>query len=943
MGFTLADKNSAVKIVLYKDEYKGVKRVADWLCDDIKIVTGREPELITDATELPESGNILIAGTLGVSKLAEDTARTLGIDISGIQGKREVFGIFVKDNTVLILGSEKRGTIYGLLHISELIGITPMKYFGDLVPVHYDTIVFEEGAGEKKEGTLKIDPSCISKEPSVKYRGFFINDEWPAFGNWCNRHFGGFTAECYEKVFEYLLRLKGNYMWPAMWSSIFSMDGPDLKSAELADELGVVMGTSHHEPCCRAGEEFQKLKKQYPEYGTDWSFLTNREGVTKFWEDGLKRSGKFENVITVGMRGEADSKLFADATLEDNINVLKNVINCQKELISKYTDGKQPLMLAVYKEVEEYYKGSADTPGLKDWDGLEGITLMLCDDNFGNLRLMMDDNKRDHNGGYGMYYHFDYHGGPVSYEWINSSYLPKIWEQMTTAYDFGIRDIWIVNVGDLKNQELPLSYFMDLAYDYEKYGSEAKDNYIGYLDEWVNKQFAGLDKETIDEIKEVTEGYTRINNIVKPEVLGENTYSLEHFNEAIKVLKIVNKLEKKALELDNSIKGAYHDTYFSLVGFQALASFNLVKMQIYAGMNKKYATQGRVTANKYAKYVKECIKRDRELTEIYHTFAEGKWYGMGLSKHIGFRAWNEEGCRLPVMVYVETESKNDLVVADDDSDKFSGGGAWTSRPLRLSGFDYRGKGSMCIATAGSEPVTYTLECTDPDIVFTSGKDKNFVLSGIADSENNAHISVQLKENGKTGKHEFAVKTNAGRVKVFFEVKETANIISVPAESYIELKKGKDGEFRELKDFGRLLPGEEHSALKAFPQDRSFKDAPAAVYKVNVPADGRYGMIVYTAPSNPSSADNRIPFGLTVNAGEKQIINTIPEGYVGGENYCGDWCRAVLENVRRTKVDVTLKKGENIIEFEATEPGFVLEKFELVPDGMDLPYSRLGCI
>ncbi|MCR5204068.1 MAG: glycosyl hydrolase 115 family protein [Lachnospiraceae bacterium] len=944
MAFKLSYKGFVQDIITDNDEFRGVKKAAGWLAKDIGRVSGTDAKVI-EKTYTPGLKGI-IAGTLGKSELIEKACEEYKLDVSKIFGKREVYGIFVTDDAVIVAGSEKRGTIYGLLHISECIGVTPFVYFGDTVPVKYESI-FIYTATEEENVTL--DPKAlyasaegISNEPSVRYRGFFINDEWPAFGNWCNRHFNGFTAECYENVFEYLLRLKGNYMWPAMWSSIFSADGPGLKSAELADELGVVMGTSHHEPCCRAGEEFQKLKKTHPEYGVDWSFVKNREGVTRFWEDGLKRSGGFENVITVGMRGEADSKLFADATLEDNINVLKDVINCQKELINKYTDGKQPLMLAVYKEVEEYYKGNDVTTGLKDWDGLDGITLMLCDDNFGNLRLMMDDDKRDHNGGYGMYYHFDYHGGPVSYEWINSSYLPKIWEQMTTAYDFGIRDIWIVNVGDLKNQEIPLNYFMDLAYDFEKYGTSAKGNYVTYLKEWVDKQFAGLDSNIRELILEVADGYMRLNNIVKPEVISEGTYSINHYNEAGRVLDIVSELEKKAEAVAAIAGQEQYVPYMSLVGYQALAAFNLIKMQIFAGYNKKYAAQGRVIANKYADLVKACIEKDRRIIEEFHTMNGEKWFGMGMSKHIGFRAWNEEGCRLPVMVYVEPESKNDVIIADDDSDLFSGAGDWTKHPVRLTGFDYRGKGSFTVSSSGKNPITYTIDCEDKDIRF-SGKDNRYVLSGIADSDTDAHITVYAAEDAAPGRHEFSVKTNIGTVKIYFELKGSPVIYGVNAEEYYKLTDSEEGAFSEIEDFGRLLPGEKHSALKTFPQDKYFVKGPKAEYRVDIDTAGKYKLIVYTAPSNPSSQDNRIPFSLEINGSEPMIINTVPSGFAGGENSCRDWCIAVLENVRRTEIETELKEGGNTFVFGALKPGFVLERFEIIKDEVKVPYSRLGCL
>ena len=960
MAFLLSDGIRTSEIYLDTKEYSGVKTAAGWLADDIGLISGKEAEvkcIDAGASDIKDIKGI-IAGTVGISGLIDQTLAIYGIDPGAIKGKREVYGIYVLDGKVIVAGSEKRGTIYGLLHLSEVIGVSPLVYFGDAVPVKYGKIYFYEDSEDcidsGAEDTLKVNVSGISKEPSVRYRGFFINDEWPAFGNWCNKNFNGFTVKCYEKVFEYLLRLKGNYMWPAMWSSTFSEDGPGTASAELADELGVVMGTSHHEPCCRAGSEFVNLNKEHEEYGKAWNFLTNRDGIIKFWEDGLRRNGKFENVITVGMRGEQDSKLFDDAGLIDNINVLKSVIECQKELIAKYTDGNSPLMLAVYKEVEEYYKGSDEVPGLKDWDGLDDVTLMLCDDNFGNLRLMMDDDKRSHKGGYGMYYHFDYHGGPVSYEWVNSSYLPKIWEQMTTAYDFGIRDIWIVNVGDLKNQEIPLKYFMDLAYDFDRYGTGAPGSYTGYLKDLISEQFGNLNDEILNEILETADGYMRLNNIVKPEVCSSETFSINHYNEAERVLDICLELERKTENIMEKLDKENRDSFFSLIGFQALASYNLIKMQIYSAYNKKCAFSGRVIANRYADMIKECINKDRKLTESFHTMKFGKWYGMGMSKHIGFRSWNEEGCRLPVMVYVEPEAGNDVVVSDNDSDAFSGGGAWTSRPLKLTGFDYRDCGGFTVSSAGRNPVTYTIECSDKDIVFT-GKDNKFVLSGLADAENDAVIYVTAKEEAAEGKHEFTIKTSAGNVKVFFELKAkekikntednvcvfTGSTCEIPAVKYSKLIKGNDGEFKEIENFGRLLPGEMGGAIKAYPQDIFFKEGPEVQYRVYAPQKGEYTMYLYTAPSNPSSPDNRISCMLKVNGTDSIKVDTIPEGYAGGENSCREWCMAVIENVRATKVCIGLEKGVNTISISPVSPGFVLEKTVLILPGNELKASRLG--
>ena len=479
-----------MKFIIEQSAYSGVLKITGKVAHDMELVTGTLPEISVvetiDHEEVRSSAArelTIIVATMEHSRWL-DAQKNIPTDV--LKGKRECYGWFFPDDglrerLLVIVGSDKRGTIYGLFHLSEIFGVSPFVNWCHVVPVHRDEI------------RLSTDMACIAKEPSVEYRGFFINDEWPAFGTWSEYHFGGPNAKAYEPIFELLLRLKGNYLWPAMWSARFEDDGPGLLNAELADEYGVIMGMSHHEPCLRQGEEYKYLRGKDSIYGDAWNFKTNREGIIRFWEDGLKRSGKFENVITVGMRGEADTAIMGKgATLADNIELLRDVLRTQRKLIRENVNedlSKVPRMIALYKEVEAFFYGDETTQGLIGSKELYDVILMLCDDNYGNLRTLPTEEMRKHPGGYGMYYHFDYHGWPTSYEWINSSYLPKIWEQMTQAYDFGVQKLWIVNVGDIATQEFPLSFFMDLAYDFERWGTTAPNTTDAYTRLWVKRQF----------------------------------------------------------------------------------------------------------------------------------------------------------------------------------------------------------------------------------------------------------------------------------------------------------------------------------------------------------------------------------------------------------------------------------------------------------------------
>jgi len=461
----LVQNNQAIPFLIEPQAHEGVRRVAAKVALDVQRVSGTLPELLM---ECPADGAFVLCATLGCSPMADELiAAGLLPQAEKIRGKWECYAIAPLGEGLIILGSDKRGTIYGMYSLSEYIGVSPLHYWGDAEPLPQEELL------------LGDDLFTVSKEPSVRYRGLFINDEWPCFGSWCMEHFGGVNAEMYDHVFDLLLRLKGNYMWPAMWASVFGEEGPGPANEELADLYGIVVGNSHHEPCLRAGEEFQHSIRDGAAYGTDWNFVRNREGITRFWADGLKRSGQYEHLITIGMRGEADSAMLGeDAGLRGNIEYLKDVITTQEALIQQHAGPKskdQPRLLALYKEVEPFFYGNANVPGLKDWEGLQNTVCMLCEDNQSFMRSLptpeMTASLKARNCGWGMYYHVDYHGGPVSYEWMPSTPFAQLWEQMCLAYDYGVRDVWILNVGDLKGNEVSLKQFLDLAYDYDQWGS----------------------------------------------------------------------------------------------------------------------------------------------------------------------------------------------------------------------------------------------------------------------------------------------------------------------------------------------------------------------------------------------------------------------------------------------------------------------------------------
>lgn len=960
-------KNKGLYFVIPEECGTGVKKVAGKVAKDVEGTLSFCPEICETAVPAKQA---VIAVTAGSGKLAETLCSKIS-KLGQVEGKRESYAFIVAENPVegiesalVIYGSDKLGTIYGLFHLSELLGVTAMVDWGDCQYVKQDSFI------------LKEEDSFVSKEPSVKYRGFFINDEWPCCGNWATSHFGSFNAKMYDHIFEYLLRMKGNYLWPAMWAENFMLDGPDLESMKLADEYGIYIGMSHHEPCMRSGAEYSKVRGPKSPYGDAWSYVINKEGILRFWEDGVKRSIGHNVFPTVGMRGENDSKMLGeDSLISDNVRLLKEIITKQREMIHEHleTDGKKvPQLFAVYKEVEDYYFGGGSEEGLRGFKELEDVTLLLCEDNWGNMRALPEAFERNHRGGFGMYFHLDYHGDPVSYEWVSSTELSKIWEQMTEAYEYGVRELWIVNVGDVKFQEFPLNYFMDLAYDFEKWGSLAPNSTKEYIKAWIESVFGSYtSKEEREEIQEVLEGYLKINALRKPESLNDTVYHPAHYLECEKLLSFCGKLEEKNERLWKILEErGMGDAYFSMIYFSAEASFNLLKMHLYSGKNHLYASQGKAVANEYDKLVEACIEKDEALKTQMAEFKEGKWAGMELASHIGFTNWNDEDWRYPVRHIIRLPKKPRLVVTRADKTQH-----YTNQyfPITLVIDDFvvssSKKAKIQIANGGQGSVKWKIQegarkVGLDGIAHESGEGSRCEwlefsqISGETALQDEVEISLK-EENLPLGEEvscSFEIKTETEFVPVLVKAlkKDTSalpegaflaehGMFVIDAVHYADkqagLYEGEAVEFEELYDFGKYQSG-----IKAFPVTSSFdskENAPSVTYELYSEEEKDCFLNLYTSPANPLIYGGKLSVEVSVNEGAGKLVEFTKAGYKGGEPGCIPWEQAVLNQEHVGSTEISLKKGLNKITVFAREAGMVLERLVVYPKDIERAVSYLG--
>lgn len=560
-------------------DWKGVKMAVENLRHDLKAVTG--------SANAP-----VVVATIGKSKLA----KKYKLQSKELQGKWEQYLIFTDKGKLVILGSDKRGTIYGIYELSRQIGVSPWYWMAD-API------------QKHEQLFAKSGIYTDGEPKVKYRGIFINDEWPSFGTWCNNLFGGINSKAYARIFELMLRLKANYFWPAMWDSRFNEDDP--LSPQLADDMGIVMGTSHHEPMMRAHKEYVYRKDSIGA----WDYATNKANLDRFFEEGLERNKAYDNLITIGMRGDGDVAM-GNGNDEDNMKTLKDVVDGQREIIErvyKKPASEVPQLWAIFTEVQRYYDAGFTVP--------DDVTLLFCDNNWGYIRRTGPEKEQARKGGMGMYYHIDMNGGPWNDRWINTTTAAKIREQLNLAYQTGIDRIWIINVGDLKPKEMPIDFIMHYAWNPDDYPADKIDQ---YMVDWARSIFGG---EYAREIADIITEYSNMNLERKPEVQRVGIYSVET-GEAQRMFNRWDELEKRALSLSKKMPAEMQDAFYQLVEYPAVASAGVAKIYLAATLGDSITMQ-------------TLFERDKQMTDKYNkVIAGGKWYGMMLDKHIGYRMWS---------------------------------------------------------------------------------------------------------------------------------------------------------------------------------------------------------------------------------------------------------------------------------------------------------------
>ncbi|HEX2853182.1 MAG TPA: glycosyl hydrolase 115 family protein [Opitutaceae bacterium] len=929
-SFPLVADGAAAPLLVDARDWAGVARVARDFQADVERVTGKKPTLKNKAASVRA---VVIIGTVGKSEFVDALARAGKIDLSSIEGRWESWLTQVVENPfpgvelgLVIAGSDKRGTIYGVYNLSEQIGVSPWYWWADVPAMRRSQIFVKPGR-------------VVHGPPAVKYRGIFLNDEAPALTNWVRAKFGdakesvdprvpagvaNYGRDFYARIFEVLLRLRGNYLWPAMWGNAFNEDDPT--NAALADDYGIVMGTSHQEPMLRAQQEWDRGPGRV--HGRwDYSKPSHQSALPQFWREGIRRNRNFESIITLGLRAENDSGQAVGKDLTEQI------VSVQRKILAEEMNPdltKIPQVWCLYKEVQHYYDAGMRVP--------DDVTTLWADDNWGNLRRLPNAGERQRSGGAGVYYHFDYHGGPRSYQWINTSPIPKVWDQMSLAKRYGADRIWIVNVGHFnKSGEFPLEFFLRLAWDTTRWTHENLDDYTR---EWATREFG---ENHSAEIAQLITSYTRFNGRRKPELLDADTYSLLNYREYETVVADYAMLAARAQTVFDQLPAARRDAFYGLVQFPIKACAQLHALYFAAARNALHVAQRRASANDLAAETRSLFRLQTDLMDHFNrSFVEGKWEHTMDQAYIGYTSWNppqRNNLDAVKLKEIELPASAAMGVAVEGALKE------TTRKLAFHKFG-QGERFVEVFNRGKGVFNFTVSADSPWIVASESR-------GTVEKDRRFQVQIDWSK-APAGDSRGEIKISGAGTEVTLEITahnpavpagesiegfvEGDGYVSIEAEHYLRKTDAGLNRWIKIQNYGHTISGmrtDGPSDVEATPQ----KDSPCLEYEMYLFSSGEVEVESIVGPTLSFIAGRPLRFAVSFDNDAPREITVVPAVFDG--NYSNPaWSTSVKNNCHRIKSRHSIARpGLHTLKIWMIDPAVVLQKI-VVNTGGVLP-SYLG--
>lgn len=919
----IASPKITATLVLDKNEHHLVYTAAGLFADDVNKITGKPLRI----ESVSDGQSQIKVGTLGVNSDFDKECKESGIDTESLKLKWEAYAIKVvsnsKRNTLLVAGSSPRGTSFGLMELSRMIGVSPWYWWADVRP--------------KKKEIVELPKNFeIEDAPKVKFRGIFLNDEDWGLKPWASKTFepetGDIGPKTYEKIFELLLRLKANSIWPAMHdctSAFFTYPG----NIKMADKYGIWVGSSHCEPMLR--NNVDEWHRWNPITGTrgEWNFDENPAQLKEYWTQRIDTTAKYDGIYTVGMRGIHDGDMPGGKDLNDKVRILHNVLDAQRNILHEVT-GKDvttiPQIFCPYKEVLNIYQAGAKIP--------EDVTIMWADDNNGYIRQLSNTEERKRSGGAGVYYHISYWGRPHDFLWVESIPVSLIWEEMHKAYQTNAKNVWIVNVGDIKANEIGMNFFLEMAWNPETY---FPDNLDQYYTHFAEKQFG---KENSKEIGKILKQYFQLGFSRKPEHMGWNEVypntpiqnpELSLFSNGDEVQQRIDaydKLEKQTESLYEKMPDRLKDAFFQLIAYKVIGASNMNKKLLYAYKSRVYAQQGRNSSNVLASNAEKAFVKIKEATETYNNkISAGKWKNM--------MTYNPR--QLPVFDMPKTASYSPLeemeghILPEGYSSfsnvelKVSSLPAFNSLTNRSYFVDVINSGKQLLnwEASGFEnwvKVSKTVgKTTTDERVWVS---INWTLISSTDT---VQSSIQFKVNGKN----YPVRIKALKLNDLLLARNTFvednGIVSIEAENYSEIQNATECKWQTIQGLGRL-----NDAIGSFPVTaKSFEIdelnvSPELTYKFVTATSGKAKLYFYCIPTQPINNDYKLRFAVSIDNAKPIIVNAALKEAMDENNL--EWKNNVLRSVTIQEISTSMPARENhTLKIKMIDPGVVIDKIEIV--------------
>ncbi len=936
--FCLASKILAADILVDEKDNNTVLLAARLFSDDIERITGHKPDLKNHGQTI--SSDCVIIGSIEESDIIKKLIRKKTIDVSEIKGKWESCLIQVVNNplpgvdkALVIAGSDRRGTAYGVLELSRQMGVSPWYYFADVSVKKRDEIYIKVGR-------------YIQESPSVKYRGIFINDEMWGLRPWAMNTLApkegkGIGPTTHRKIFELLLRLKANLLWPAMHQQTRPFNYYE-ENKLVADEYGIVMGSSHIEPMLRNNIAGAEWDREYPD--EPWDYVNNRDHIYKYWEERIKKNGRYENIYTIGKRGKDD-----EAGSDITVSVLEQIFSDQRDILRKWVNKdveKVPQLLIPYTEVLDLYNEGLKVP--------DDVIICWPDDNFGNIRQLPDKEEQKRSGGSGIYYHFQWlNGATTAYPWLYTTPLGLTWSELKKAYDHNVRELWIVNVGDIKPAEIGIEHFMQMAWDMNEF---MDNNPRKFLMDWASREFG---KEYGSRIADVMEKHYELGYARRPENmvmfdgrkkrLSWEWFSLTNYNdEAQKRIDAYDHLINEIDEIYESLPEKMKDSFFQMVVYNVKGAGLQNKKVLYAQKSHAYGLQNRASAARYASMAQQAENDIHQLIHHYNreqVTVGAKWDHMASLPGPWGGQWQQWA--MPPLSYYPGNGEQVMKIATEGGDEtILPGFSVYNKDRRFIDLYNTGNGVLYWSSDVSDEWITLSEVSgvisDEQRIWVTidwdkapvGRDEEGMITfNWSSSATDAWMSWDNMSEADREDYKAGAITNKGPGS-FFTVNlfvfnpvtppagsvegfvESNGYISMEAEHYSRKVDRNDASWNIIKGLGRT--GNSITVLPTnIPGNSSLEDivnkSPLLEFDIYTFTEGEVNIDFNCIPSNPINAGYGLRIAVSVDDGRPMIVS-----HRRGRN--------VMDNLMKITAKLDMgNEGQHILKVWMVDPGVVLDK------------------